>query len=111
MYTPQEGNHRVHALKKMCKMPLHELPLWLRDDLLDYKLPLNIYTSDMPDDMCMRFGRLMNELQSFGDNANFLDDVRFILNLKEGLPEVSAAHTHTPTHTSTHTHTHTHPHT
>jgi hypothetical protein len=53
-------------------------------------VPLNLYKEDIPDDVCLRYGRLMNELQTVHKRAAFLDDARFIHNLRSGLKPVRA---------------------
>jgi hypothetical protein len=64
---------------------------------LNYEVPVNIYTEDMPDDLALRYGRLMNEIQTVSKGANFLDDARFIQNIKDNMPAVR--HTPCPSHT------------
>jgi hypothetical protein len=52
-----------------------------------YDVPVNIYNETMPDSLAIRLGRLMNELQSVCASANFLDDARYISNLKRSILE------------------------
>jgi hypothetical protein len=78
--STQDGNHRVHALKELLALPVHLRPHFLALD--DYMIPVNIYTEAMPDGLAIRYGRLMNELQAIAFNANFLDDARYITNIR-----------------------------
>ena len=102
----QEGNHRVHALKELV---LEEPVLRFLETKngAEYMVPVNIYTEAMPVDLCMRYGRLMNELQAVCKKANFLDDARFVQNIFANLPEVTTLFAHhlltSTTNATTHT--------
>jgi hypothetical protein len=86
----QEGNHRLHALWRLLKNPESEqCPLWLLKVGLAFKVPVNIYLEHMPDDLAMRYGRVMNELQAVAKTANFFDDARFIHNMAINLKKVA----------------------
>lgn len=67
---------------------------------MSFQVPVNVYTSAIPDDMCMRYGRMINLLQTIHKRANFLDDARFIANIRSGMPRVHAHNPH-PNHQNT----------
>jgi hypothetical protein len=71
----------VHALKELLALPVQDRPRFLYN--ADYQVPVNIYTESLPDGLAIRYGRLMNELQSVAFNANFLDDARYITNIRK----------------------------
>jgi hypothetical protein len=75
-----------------------DAPEWLRSKGLDYEVPVNIYMHQMPDDTALRYGRLMNEIQTIAKSANFLDDARFIQNIKDSMPAVLPANCLSVTH-------------
>lgn len=77
----------MHALRALINDPL--CPHWLKKDKWDYMVPVNIYTDEMPDDLCVRYGRVMNQLQAVAKAANFLDDARFIRNLQKSMTSVT----------------------
>ena len=96
----------MHALKELLSEDL--VPRFLETKVgEEYMVPVNIYTEAMPVDLCMRYGRLMNELQAVCKKANFLDDARFIQNIFDNLPEVTTffAHHHLTSTTNENTHT------
>jgi hypothetical protein len=72
-------------MKKMLLDP-GTCPSWLSST--SFEIPVNIYEESMPDMLCMRYGRLMNELQTVHQNPNLLDDSRFIQNIQNSLPPV-----------------------
>jgi hypothetical protein len=100
----------VHALKDLLALPLRERPTFLQhaNGEADYCVPTAIYNMAMPDELAMRYGRLMNELQSVAANANFIDDARFITNVKATIPAVQPPPIHLPQQTHTRIHVHSH---
>jgi hypothetical protein len=100
---PQDGNHRVHALKDLLLRPNLERPVFLRD-LTEFSVPAAIYSHEMSDDLAIRYGRLMNELQSMAAVSNFIDDARFITNVKATMPAVLPPMHRPDTHTRVHFH-------
>jgi hypothetical protein len=101
----QDGNHRVQALKDLLQLPNLDRPKFMRN-LEEYSVPTAIYSEAMPDDLAMRYGRLMNELQSMVSTANFIDDARFVANVKATMPAVPLPMHHSSTHTRVHVHFH-----
>jgi hypothetical protein len=69
-----DGNHRYHAVHYI--IANYVGTGWS----LDSEIPCIAYRADLPDHTAMRYGVVMNEFQTCGENAHVLDLLRFLKN-------------------------------